>query len=70
MVDVPAPAPVTIPVVLPIPAAAVVTLDHVPPGVESVSVVVEPWHNTKVPLIADAAGLTVTVTALLQPVEV
>ena len=42
MVEVPPPAPVTIPVVPPIPAAEVVTLDQVPPGVESVRVVVEP----------------------------
>ena len=59
--------PVTIPV-LPIVATDGVPELHVPPGVASVNVIVEPWHTEDSPPIAAGKGFTVTVTLLLQPV--
>ena len=57
---------VTKPVAAPIVATPAALLLHVPPAVASVSVVVLPRHNDKVPLIADTV-LTVTTAVVIQP---
>ena len=71
MVAVPAAIPVTIPVE-PMVATDVVPVLQVPPEELLLNVVVEPWHNPEVPVIAPGSGLTVTVVVYtpleLQPV--
>jgi hypothetical protein len=44
-------------------------LDHVPPGVVSDIVTVEPWHTNAEPLIGVGSGLTVSVATAAQPVD-
>ena len=59
IVAVPAPVPVTTPVVEFIVAMPVALLLQVPPAVASVSVIVWPWHTTVGPAIATGKELTV-----------
>jgi hypothetical protein len=69
MIVVPAPDPVTRPVVELIFAIDEFPLDHMPPVTGSVSVVVPPVHTVVVPEMG-LIGLTVTVlTAKHPPVE-
>lgn len=70
MVDVPAVTPVIAPVAASAVATEGVLLPHVPPGVASVSVTVEPGHTCKLPPIADGSGSTVRIAVLMQPVAV
>ena len=58
---------VTAPVREPIVATEVLLLDQVPPKVVLVKVVALPWHNTKVPPIADGNALIVTGVVTKQP---
>jgi hypothetical protein len=51
---------------VPTVATAVFVLDHVPPEVASVSVMVPAEHNADAPVIADAA-FTVIVVDTVQP---
>ena len=60
--------PVTTPVDSPTVAIPVALLLHVPPPVPSVSVVVNPEHTVRVPLIAVGNGFTVTMAVCIQPV--
>ncbi len=69
MVAVPLATPVAVPVEEPIVATAVLELDHTPPLVVFVSVVLSPSQINKVPPIAAGMEFTVTVTDLTQPVE-
>jgi len=62
----PADTPVTIPEV-PTVAIAVLPLTHVPPGVASVSVTVEPTHTNAVPPIEAGVAFTVIVFIVRQP---
>jgi hypothetical protein len=62
----PALTPETIPIVPSIVALPLLAL-HVPPDVESVSVVVVPIHMIDIPLIAAASGFTVTVIVAGEP---
>ena len=57
----PPPMPPNVPVAAPIVPAAGLVLVHTPPPTVLVNVVVSPWQTTKVPPIADGAGLTVTI---------
>jgi len=66
--DVPADTPVTNPAPVPTVATVVVPLDHVPPVVPSVSVVVEPAHKGDDADMATGVVLTVTMVVALQPV--
>ena len=67
MIHMLAATPVTIPV-LPTVATAVLLLLHVPHSDVLLNVVVEPAHTLAVPVIAGAAGLTVTKAFTWQPV--
>ena len=70
MTDVPAAIPVIKPVAASIVALAGVALDHVPPAVVLVHVVVNPIHNGVVPVMVWATGaftVTVFVVVLTQP---
>jgi hypothetical protein len=67
IVEVPAVMPKAIPEELPIVATDVVLLLHVPPPVVLVSVVADPTHTLKDPLIGFGAGFTVTVVVAKQP---
>lgn len=67
MVDVPVFMPVTIPVVLPMPATTVLLLIQVPPGTGLLNVVVIPTQMVAVPVIAPGMGLTVAIFVTLQP---
>ena len=60
--------PVTTPHVTPIVATEVVLLAHVPPGVQSDSVIVDPAHTLSSPPIAAGPVLTVNVCVAEQPV--
>jgi hypothetical protein len=64
---VPLTIPVTIPVDVPMVAVAIELLDHVPPAVRSVRVVVNPWHTVVVPVIFEM-GLTNILIVAIQPV--
>jgi len=64
MVAVPAPLPVTTPDE--VTDAGEAEEDHAPPGTELASVVVYPWHTASVPLMADGAGLSVTVAVAIH----
>ena len=61
MVAVPAPMPVTNPVVASIYATPGSVLLHEPPGVASLSVVVWPTHRLVIPVIGSGSGLMATV---------
>ena len=65
---VPDTTPVTTPLPMPIVAWDVLLLDHVPPGVASVNVVVDPTHTLAVPPIADGNGLMVITDDVTHPV--
>ena len=60
MTVVPAVAPVTIPVVAPTPAMVVMALDHEPPAVASVNVIVPPTQTEPAPDMAVGLARTVT----------
>ena len=49
-------------------AMVVVVVLHVPPGVGSLNVVVEPTQTDSPPSIGPGSGFTVTVVVMLQPV--
>ena len=66
---VPEATPVTIPELVPTVASVTLLLNHVPPGVASVSVVVKPMHTLSVPDIAAGNGLTVTTVVEVHPVD-
>ncbi len=66
MVAAPSLTPVTIPVVDPTVATAVLLLLHVPPGVASAKAALVPTQTTLAPDIGCMA-LTVTTTLVLQP---
>jgi hypothetical protein len=73
MTVVPAVMPVAVP--LPAPdgimvATAVLVLVHVPPGVASLSPIVDPRHMDVNPCIAAGTGLTVTTAVSKQPAPV
>jgi hypothetical protein len=68
MTEVPVETPVTIPPAS-IVATPVVPLLHVPPGVRSLKVVVEPAQTMVAPVIASGTGLTVTVIANGEPAQ-
>ena len=68
MVVVPAVTPVTTPEPETTVATEVLLLVHVPDGVASLSVVVNPEHTAKVPVIFAGNGLTVITLVLIQPV--
>lgn len=57
------------PVEEPIVATAGVLLVHTPPGVASVSVVVEATHNPETPAIGDAAFTVMVRRATQLPIE-
>ena len=62
MIDVPEVTPLTIPVIDPIVAAAIVELAHVPPLIPSVRLAVPPRQTVgSAGVIAVGAGYTVTV---------
>lgn len=69
MVAVPLVTPVTIPVDVPIVATAVLELDHTPPDVVLVRVVLSLAQIRSVPPIAAGNEFTVTVTALTHPLD-
>jgi hypothetical protein len=58
--------PVTVPVALTVPSAALLLL-HTPPAVALPSSVVAAIHTDVVPVIAGTAGLIVTLVTALQP---
>lgn len=60
MLTQPTLTPDTSPVVAPMLATEVFELDHVPPGVPLISVVVRPWQTVAAPLIGKGERLTVT----------
>ena len=62
MATVPAEAPVTTPEVASTVATVISLLDHAPPLIALLRVVVSPTHVTGVPLIAPGVGFTVSVT--------
>jgi hypothetical protein len=66
-VHVPTPTPVATPVDEPIVATEVLLLLHVPPGVPSVKVAVEPWHILYEPMMIDGVGLIVRIAVALHP---
>ena len=68
IVDVPADTPVTRPLDAPARATPVALLLHVPGALASESCVVNPAHTSRVPIMADGNGFTVTTTVLIQPV--
>jgi hypothetical protein len=57
------------PVVLPAVATKVLLLPQAPPGVPSLSVVLDKAQMSSVPVMAPGDGLTVTLAVALQPVE-
>src|SRR6185369_2100086 len=65
-IDVPPDTPVTTPLDEPIVALVIVPLTHVPPASVLDSVVVVPWHNDIVPVIAAGNGITVAIAVLIQ----
>lgn len=67
IVVVPALDAVTMPLVGFTVALDVTLLDHVPPGVEFVNVVVVPVHIDELPTLGDNAAFTVTILVLAQP---
>jgi hypothetical protein len=66
----PGATPVTIPLTKPTVATEGLALVHVPPGVASFNVVVEPTHVCVVPVMAAGMGFTVKVVAVVHPVSV
>jgi hypothetical protein len=70
MITVPDALPRTTPVAGLIAAIEVSALDHVPPGVEFVSVPFEPWQIVVGPPKVPGGGVTVTVTLAEHPVLV
>ena len=60
--------PVTTPVLLTTVATPVLPLDHVPPVVPSVKVIVEPAQNAVEVEIAAGVAFTVTIAVVVQPV--
>jgi hypothetical protein len=68
MIDVPPDTPVTTPVPLTTVATVVVPLDHVPPVVPSVKVIVEPAQNDVEVEMATGNPFTVTIVAAEHPV--
>lgn len=70
MFAVPPVTPVTRPEELPTVALVALLLVHVPPVVPVLlRVVVVPWHNANVPLMADGSAFTVAVAVRTQPAE-
>jgi hypothetical protein len=67
MFGLPAAMPVTTPEADTVPSALMLLLQF-PPGVTSVSVVVEPTHTEVVPVIATGVWFTVTTAVAIQPV--
>ncbi len=67
IVAVPDPIPLTIPVVLPTVAFAVVLLTHVPPPAVLARVVVPPTHNVASPEEAPTAAVTVKTFVATHP---
>jgi hypothetical protein len=65
---VPEDTPVTTPVPLTTVATVVLPLDHVPPVVPSVNVIVEPAQNDVEVEIAGGVVFTVTIAVVVQPV--
>ena len=66
---VPPDIPVTNPVVAPIVAFVMSLLAHVPPGVELLSVVVNPSHTCRLPMMPTGIGFTVMSLVEKQPVD-
>ena len=69
MLLVPPVTPVTTPVPAPIVATAALELDHAPPPLVSVKVVVLPWQTDFVPLIISSTKI-VTVVVVTHPAGV
>ena len=69
MMLVPRATPVTIPVVLPMVAVAVVLLIQVPPATPSVNVIFANTHTADGPVIGVGIVYTATVVLTLQPVD-
>ena len=67
MIAVPADAPATTPFDEPMVAAAVLLLLHVPPGLASASVAVEPEHIVVLPVMAAMAETLVTAVTRQPP---
>jgi len=65
---VPARTPVTMPVLVPIVATALLLLLQLPPVVALLSVVVRPSQTLIVPVIEASGGSTVNVNVVIQPV--
>jgi hypothetical protein len=59
MVAVPPKTPLTMPVAEPTLAIPVLLLDHTPPAVGWLNVLVVPWHIVVIPVIPDDEELTV-----------
>jgi hypothetical protein len=70
IVATPPTSPFAIPVDEPMVAMVVLLLLHVPPGVPSVNVAVEPTHILYDPMINDGSGLMVTIAVEKQPVGI
>ena len=68
MSAVPDDTPVTTPVAPTTVATPVDPLDHVPPVVPSVNVIVDPTQNAVEAGIVDGVVLTVTIAVAVQPV--
>jgi hypothetical protein len=69
MIPVPVEIPLTTP--LPVPTLTVVlTVNHVPPPVASLNVIVPPLHTSPGPLIATGIELTVITFVARQPVGI
>ena len=69
MIEVPAEAPVKLPVMDPIVATVVLPLIQVPPNVPSVNVIPVPEHKLPGPDMPAGAALIVTVAVAAQPVD-
>jgi len=68
IVVVPAAIPVAIPEEIPIVAIVVELLDHMPPVVASLRVVVLPIQTLVLPVMGGGGGVTVTIAVIAQPV--
>jgi hypothetical protein len=69
MVARPAVMPDTTPLILPTVATDVLLLNHVPPLVAELNVVVAPEHIASVPVIAAGEATTVTTAVTKQPLD-
>jgi hypothetical protein len=65
---VPAATPLIKPATLPVAATAVLLLDHVPPPVSVLRVMLLPTHTDALPDMGDGPGVTVTLRVVKHPV--